>query len=593
MKNINTNIENIFEKAKNMEPILDDNEVRELIASKSAPIAYNKLINNGVKKMTITASVTSAIIAGLILINSINYESNKNENIITSGDSKNVEKIIHQSEQLPGNIEKDLHKSNIEPDYIATNTIQTDNNVDLPKSNTKITGVNTIVLPYNDLERYNITYDENTKTFEVFSGNMKLRINPNMHTEFKKINDETLQNNKLSPKLITSSNGNVKIAFLSNKVNRNNSSNETPNRVLYTEKIDHRSFDAKDFDDLSFPEEQINLHTLDSLISYWGSSDNFGRFRIDMDNLSSSLSFFNNTFQLDLSQSDDGNVKYEYKVEINRPDSFNVQQSFDIQADAEDYTSFENKTMNIDSIINLSTKIIINRNSFNLDSLIHEKIHNINSMNIDSIIQYYTLNFIKLEDKNKILEEHQKEILMNKNEKLKLMNIRIDMLNDMTVNKLIPIQFDIPNNKSNVIFWFEPTEELLEIVPEELKERIQKELNALKSNKDICDAEPVTGSETIMDVWRSCSGAIENMMVFPNPTNGPVSVSFKLKEERRVSISLHDLTGKLIAQIAPETTINSGEYKENFNLKNISPGMYLLVAQTHYGEQTLQRIIIE
>lgn len=50
MKKINTNINKIFDKAKSMEPVLDKNEVRELIASKSAPIAYNNLINNGVKK---------------------------------------------------------------------------------------------------------------------------------------------------------------------------------------------------------------------------------------------------------------------------------------------------------------------------------------------------------------------------------------------------------------------------------------------------------------------------------------------------------------------------------------------------------------
>lgn len=583
MNKNSTNIDNLFEKARNMEPVMDDSEVRELINSMPVVPANKSIFNYGVNKMTIISSISAIVVSGLILFNVLDSDVEKTDIFNNSQPVNSNNAHIEEHAQLPGNKEKDINKTYVNPNDVALNNVNIDDDVELPKSDNKISGINTITLPYDDLDLYNINFNQETNDFEINSSKVRLIISPDMKTQLYVNEDYEDADNKIAPKLITSANGNVKIALLTNNNSYGNVewSADDQNRVLYTERIDE--FPNMDLSALfaMLPPENLNPTTIDSLISLLGDSDNFGKFKIDKDKLSVHMNNFMNMSNLDLSEIEN----LEFEINFDNFDSNDKNIIF-----------FQN-----DSILMNSKQIKIDLN--NLDSLINNKIQQkiiIKRQNIDGNID--TSNSSEL-DFNLRLHNRKMNIMMHDNPtdlplsmpftKHSHLENRIKMIKEMTVNKLIPVRFETPGSGADVIFWFEPNNELLEIVPDKVKSRIEAEIAAINSGVEICKAAPETGSETIMDVWRSCSGAVENMMVYPNPTNGPVSVNFNLKDDRKVKLSIHDLTGKLLLTLAPETMIPKGEYRENFNLSKLTPGMYLLVAQTHYGEQTLQRIIIE
>ncbi|MCO5252166.1 MAG: T9SS type A sorting domain-containing protein [Candidatus Kapabacteria bacterium] len=538
MNNKYTNIDNIFDKARNLEPVLNDNEVRELINTSTVNPVSTGIFNYGVNKMTILSSMAALVISGLVLFNVIDSDKQVSENKQASVEISTAKSTPDVIEKLPDDENKDINRRQVKHDDVAINTYNVDDKVDLPKSTDKINGINAITLPYEYLELYNIKFDSETNNYEVTSGKMKVAIAPDMKTQFLSNAESNDSDHKLVPKLITSANGNVKIAFL----NKNDSNypkwNEgSQNQVLYTERID----DLADFD-LEIL-KQMSPASIDSFLSHLGDTDNLGKFKIDINKLSIHM---NNSDNIDV---DSLLTTKRIQIDLDKSDSSN----------------------------NIDKRIIIKRQNSG------SKIDLLDSAELNT---------------SQRIQIMLPESTMTKQETLPKENYfhldgRLKMLSELTVNKLIPVRFDVPGGGADIIFWFEPTDELLEVVPDNIKSRLEAEIEAINSSEDICKAAPETGSETIMDVWRSCSGAIENMLVYPNPTNGPVSVNFQLKEDRKVKLTIHDLTGKLLLTLSPETLIRKGEFRENFNLAKLTPGMYLLVAQTHYGEQTLQRIVIE
>jgi hypothetical protein len=177
------------------------------------------------------------------------------------------------------------------------------------------------------------------------------------------------------------------------------------------------------------------------------------------------------------------------------------------------------------------------------------------------------------------------------------------------VNQLIPIEVPIPGAKNkqgkelddfSFIVWYEPTPELLELLPEDVAAQIEPELIALANamgdgeEPEICEAAPVTGDDNYFDIWRSCSGNIRNLKVYPNPSSGPVNVEFELKEKTELFISVHTLNGRKIEELKGLQTYPAGKVSESFALgSDFEPGLYLVVIQASNGDQAVQRLILK
>jgi hypothetical protein len=165
--------------------------------------------------------------------------------------------------------------------------------------------------------------------------------------------------------------------------------------------------------------------------------------------------------------------------------------------------------------------------------------------------------------------------------------------NYMKLNKLIPIRVNLPDCENHYILWYEPTDDFLEALPEDHRERIKKELHIFDNSEDVCRDVPKDEEQHLLDLWRSCSGAIENFTVFPNPTSGNVNVSYDLKDQREIIVAIHDLDGRKIKELSRKKSKSPGKWTENYNISDLEPGMYLLSLQTNSGAQAVQRIILK
>lgn len=81
-----------------------------------------------------------------------------------------------------------------------------------------------------------------------------------------------------------------------------------------------------------------------------------------------------------------------------------------------------------------------------------------------------------------------------------------------------------------------------------------------------------------------------NVTVYPNPTNGLVRVSMSKKKATSFSISITDITGKIIATPIVEETQHSDIYVLDINKFTTAPGVYFL--QVNSGDtRSTQKII--
>jgi hypothetical protein len=161
------------------------------------------------------------------------------------------------------------------------------------------------------------------------------------------------------------------------------------------------------------------------------------------------------------------------------------------------------------------------------------------------------------------------------------------------VNKFIAVSI-ADNNKPGFkyILWFEPTLDFIEKVPGQYREKLIEEYNASKTN-ELCNNPAIAGEETYFDIWKACSGAIENLGVYPNPVSGVLNMKFNLTEPRLLSVMIHDLSGKLITSLKSNTRFQQGEFNESVKVDYLEPGMYILSVQSEKGEKAIQRFIVE
>ncbi len=83
------------------------------------------------------------------------------------------------------------------------------------------------------------------------------------------------------------------------------------------------------------------------------------------------------------------------------------------------------------------------------------------------------------------------------------------------------------------------------------------------------------------------------VLVYPNPSNGVVNVSFYLTQTQGVEINLFDITGKQVKTILPQTIFYSGENNINTLLKDVNSGVYLMKLRIGSTEKTVKLIITD
>jgi hypothetical protein len=83
---------------------------------------------------------------------------------------------------------------------------------------------------------------------------------------------------------------------------------------------------------------------------------------------------------------------------------------------------------------------------------------------------------------------------------------------------------------------------------------------------------------------------LENILIFPNPTDGEVIIQFRVDQESETEVAVSDLVGRKVMEVI-NTKMPAGEYKYVVNLTELTNGFYLVSVKTDAKISTSKIII--
>ncbi|MCG9880263.1 MAG: T9SS type A sorting domain-containing protein [Bacteroidia bacterium] len=140
--------------------------------------------------------------------------------------------------------------------------------------------------------------------------------------------------------------------------------------------------------------------------------------------------------------------------------------------------------------------------------------------------------------------------------------------------------------RADIIVWFEPTEELFAALPQRISADLKKEYQDVFLNQ-----KPSNKSCNYFEFCKNIYKEIENVNVFPNPSDADIKLEFRLKSEQKLDAALYTINGAFIKKISDKRNFESGLNTLSTTLTDMLPGVYLLVMQTESGETISHRIV--
>ena len=169
-------------------------------------------------------------------------------------------------------------------------------------------------------------------------------------------------------------------------------------------------------------------------------------------------------------------------------------------------------------------------------------------------------------------------------------------------HKLLPVRISVPfdssiTKKAQIDLWYIATEDFISALPERYSKPLRKEIKILDDlSKDLIPYEDacrgLTGQESFFDLCRRQSDAVINFSVYPNPASEHVNLNFEVLQKRKFNISLHDINGKFIRQIADYKLFSEGCHEYPVTLDDIQNGIYIIALTSDYGDQLIRRLIV-
>jgi len=162
-----------------------------------------------------------------------------------------------------------------------------------------------------------------------------------------------------------------------------------------------------------------------------------------------------------------------------------------------------------------------------------------------------------------------------------------------TIQELIPVilrQSDFPEILDETqVFWFEPTIELFESLPDRIAVQLEEEYNYITAETE----EERTELSSNCTYFEACktSMLVESCKLYPNPARQSTSIEFFVPESIKGSISIANITGAQIRILVSNTTFEKGSNLYKLDLSGINSGIYFVLIQISKGYKT-QRLII-
>ena len=111
---------------------------------------------------------------------------------------------------------------------------------------------------------------------------------------------------------------------------------------------------------------------------------------------------------------------------------------------------------------------------------------------------------------------------------------------------------------------------------------------------------PVSGRQAIVVRYTSgmnvgigeVEASIGSTLIYPNPiTENSITVEYELASDQEVSLSLFDMSGKLVLQLQPSTQQVAGAYQRTFSLPGLSSANYLLKLDAQQGSVSVKLMV--
>jgi hypothetical protein len=141
--------------------------------------------------------------------------------------------------------------------------------------------------------------------------------------------------------------------------------------------------------------------------------------------------------------------------------------------------------------------------------------------------------------------------------------------------------------KEDIVYWFLPTDEFFNRLPQNISKELLGEYNYITAE------DKSTLEKPECKYFEECKNTLQltDFKIFPNPANYRVSVSFTLPETIDARITLVDLAGREKQVLHQQSHFAAGKHQLDFDLSNVSEGIYLLTLYADKGVQT-QRLMV-
>ncbi len=560
MKNIDNNLNKYFESARNFKSPISVEKARILIEIVESNIVLQKSFPTFIGKITM-ASISILLITFFVITNPFisddKQESNSKNEIKSS--QMNIRKI-----ETKNSLEKSTNNK-IEKASIANNLSTNDHYQEVAlsktdkKPTTKIQGLNTIQLTEAELIEFGIKYYTKNDGNEIYPGigfwsplGDKAAMNQvyylSKYSEHKQQElplDSGVKYIKIYPNYITNYKGKY---FLETFVSANH-------------QIDINEFEPFSNSLNSFLKLELNEGSMPAEIPQ------------DIDN---QLSELQNLF------SKVKNKPVNYIEIANKIDAKfkQLDKYFSSFSNNTNIISEQNKALQLtpeDSNLSSVMAVYLNKEPDSSDFAWRDSMA---KMGVKLVFGKLPLTMRKYLESN---YQELAKILIDYKEKYE---------NYILVNKFVAMEVPFKNDKNNegLFFWFYPSQTLISALPERFRESLSKEFQLLENEEAIC-GNKIDAEKLYLDVWRACSGAIENLRIFPNPIQNEMHVKFELKEDREIQYELYDIHGNKIENLFVPRSYKSGSQTALFDFAYLKSGMYLFAVRSNKGEFAVQRFI--
>ncbi|GEM_PF-2681664 len=160
---------------------------------------------------------------------------------------------------------------------------------------------------------------------------------------------------------------------------------------------------------------------------------------------------------------------------------------------------------------------------------------------------------------------------------------------DSYLHTLVPVRVLVSNFELEAagkdfyyIYWFPATKQFLQLLPERVRRRVEE----LRKERELRKRLENEGNSTVP---RTLAANIH-----PNPiTQGTATVEYTLDEPGRVAVSMYDVTGERVRELAVSEQREKGTWQQSISLDGMAGGLYLLAVTTDHGQQSVQPVILK